>query len=290
MRVTVDAAGNAVAYDDYDPWGMLMDGRSYNAGQADARYKFTGKEKDTETGLDYFGARYYDGRIGRWLSPDPIIKPWESPYGAFANNPVCLIDPDGRDTVEISQGSGELESHTEAEGNDVFFVVDENGQRLRSISFDQGTLQGINRPSTKIKLNDGTVEDRKVTLFSINGDDNAQKLFEFLADPTSTDVEWTHAEIGTEKSSRNIVGSMHAKMSTPVGQYLRNAHYTLRQVSHNHPEGSLAFPSPGDMKNAKLYDESTLLRVYVHPNIYRYYSQFGLVLPEMIVTPKRKDE
>jgi RHS repeat-associated protein len=34
------------------------------------RYKFTGKERDTESGLDYFGARYYASSMGRWMSPD----------------------------------------------------------------------------------------------------------------------------------------------------------------------------------------------------------------------------
>ncbi|MBN9617470.1 MAG: hypothetical protein BGO25_08230 [Acidobacteriales bacterium 59-55] len=35
-------------------------------------YKFTGKERDTESGLDYFGARYYSSSMGRFMSPDPL--------------------------------------------------------------------------------------------------------------------------------------------------------------------------------------------------------------------------
>jgi RHS repeat-associated protein len=34
--------------------------------------QFTGKERDAETGLDYFGARYFSGVQGRWTSPDPV--------------------------------------------------------------------------------------------------------------------------------------------------------------------------------------------------------------------------
>jgi RHS repeat-associated protein len=74
-----------------------MDGRSYNAGQADARYKFTSKERDTETGLDYFGKRYYDARIGRWLAVDPEMENdlSLSPFNYAFNNPILHVDPDG---------------------------------------------------------------------------------------------------------------------------------------------------------------------------------------------------
>jgi hypothetical protein len=50
VRVTVDADANVVAYDDFDPWGMTLETRSGNSGQADARYKFTANERDTGTG------------------------------------------------------------------------------------------------------------------------------------------------------------------------------------------------------------------------------------------------
>ena len=51
-----------------------MDGRSYNAGQADARYKFTGKEKDTETGLDYPPNRMADIVLFRKLLRTPLWR------------------------------------------------------------------------------------------------------------------------------------------------------------------------------------------------------------------------
>ena len=64
---------------------------------------FTGKERDSETGFSYFGARYYDSDIlTGWLSVDPLADkyPGLSPYAYCAWNPVKLVDPDGRD-VEI---------------------------------------------------------------------------------------------------------------------------------------------------------------------------------------------
>jgi RHS repeat-associated protein len=60
-------------------------------------YKFNGKELDQETGLYYYGARYYTPEIGIWLSVDPLSDkyPSLSPYAYCALNPVILVDPDG---------------------------------------------------------------------------------------------------------------------------------------------------------------------------------------------------
>ena len=58
------------------------------------RYAFQGQEKDTETGMEAFQLRLWDGRIGRWLSPDPYGQ-YASPYIGMGNNPVNLTDPDG---------------------------------------------------------------------------------------------------------------------------------------------------------------------------------------------------
>lgn len=267
------------------------------------RYGFGGHEKVDEvkgTG-NHYTAPYWemDPRLAKRWNPDPVVKHHESPYAVLANNPILFVDPSGADTVEVFKGSGELHNHTEADGNDVFFMVekDEEGNinRLNQISFDEGTLKGINRPNVKVKQKDGGTEDRKLTLFNINGDENATKLFEFFADPENTNVEWTQAKIGTEKSGSNIVGSSHDRSSTPVGHYLRVTRYTLREVIHNHPSG-IARPSRGDRSGAKLYHENngkTILRIYTHPNNYVEYDEYGLImsLPEIeIRAPKKSDD
>ena len=61
---------------------------------------FTGKERDSETGFSYFGARYYDSDIlTGWLSVDPMADkyPGLSPYAYCANNPIKLVDPNGEE-------------------------------------------------------------------------------------------------------------------------------------------------------------------------------------------------
>ena len=70
-----------------------------------SRYKYNGKEKDPESGLHYYGARYYDSDISQWLSIDPMADkyPSLSPYNYCADNPVVLVDPDGRDFDSVSE-------------------------------------------------------------------------------------------------------------------------------------------------------------------------------------------
>ncbi len=80
---------------DFDPWGVLMPGRTLGSGTKEG---FTGKEQDTETGLDYFGARYYMPALARWAAVDPLSEkhPEWSPYNYVLDNPLALFDPDGR--------------------------------------------------------------------------------------------------------------------------------------------------------------------------------------------------
>ena len=66
---------------------------------------FTGKEKDSETGYYYFGARYYNPDLSLWLSVDPMADkyPSLSPYNYCAWNPMKLVDPDGNDWYEYTE-------------------------------------------------------------------------------------------------------------------------------------------------------------------------------------------
>ena len=85
----------------------------YNTGQFDTPYKFNGKEKDEETGLHYYGARYLNTDLSIWLSVDPMSDkyPHLTSYNYCANNPVMLVDPDGRDidVVENTTKDGKRE-------------------------------------------------------------------------------------------------------------------------------------------------------------------------------------
>lgn len=81
---------------------MIMEGKSGVSGSPDTRYKFTEKERDAETGYDYFGARYYDARIGRWLALDPLAEKYRA-WTLFAytlDNPINRVDPNGMEVTK----------------------------------------------------------------------------------------------------------------------------------------------------------------------------------------------
>lgn len=65
-------------------------------------HTISAKEKDTETGYSYFGARYYSSDLSIWLSVDPMADkyPSLSPYTYCADNPVKLVDPDGEEVCD----------------------------------------------------------------------------------------------------------------------------------------------------------------------------------------------
>ncbi len=103
-RAVVNASGTVVEAHDYYPFGLLMPGRDYQSGER-TKELFTGKERDGETGLDYFGARYYWAAGGRWWSVDPLLEKYQSfsPYIYSANNPTSYIDTDGKKIMSTKQ-------------------------------------------------------------------------------------------------------------------------------------------------------------------------------------------
>jgi len=96
--VEFDEAGALISYEEYFAFG----GTSYRSVRRDIdvplkRYRYVGKERDDETALYYYGARYYSPWLGRWISPDPAgLKDGTSFYVYTRDNPVRLVDPTGR--------------------------------------------------------------------------------------------------------------------------------------------------------------------------------------------------
>ena len=95
----------------YLPFGEDWVDMKYNTSQYETPYKFNGKEKDQETGYNYFGARYLNPTLSIWLSVDPLSDkyPHLTSYNYCANNPVMLIDPDGRKIVIAGEDGTSVE-------------------------------------------------------------------------------------------------------------------------------------------------------------------------------------
>jgi RHS repeat-associated protein len=81
----------------YNPWGEEMHQWNANTYAFTSPYRFNSKELDPETGLAYYGARYYQNKLGMWLSVDPLsyLSPNQSSFQFVSNNPILRIDPNG---------------------------------------------------------------------------------------------------------------------------------------------------------------------------------------------------
>jgi RHS repeat-associated protein len=106
VRAVTDASGNVVRRHDPLPFG---DG-AVEVAPGDDPLRFTGKPRDVETGLDYFGARYYASRSGQFTSVDPVLdqqkalldpQRWNR-YAYSLNNPLRHVDPDGRQVLDAN--------------------------------------------------------------------------------------------------------------------------------------------------------------------------------------------
>jgi len=94
----LDERGFPISYEEYYPYG----GTTIRAGGIEHKhYHYSGKEKDKQTGLYYYGARYYAPELRRWLSPDPAgTVDGLNLYGFVGGNPILIKDLDGQNGEE----------------------------------------------------------------------------------------------------------------------------------------------------------------------------------------------
>ncbi len=93
-----DASGNPVEQESYDSFGN-------SAGSARTRYGYTGRERDSDTGMLYYRARFYDPQVGRFISEDPIgFRGGDvNLYAYVKNHPLGSIDPAGTEILSARQ-------------------------------------------------------------------------------------------------------------------------------------------------------------------------------------------
>ena len=129
-----DRDGNATQFVCYKPYGeALVD---EHATSFESPWKFNGKELDSETGLYYYGARYYEPVSAMWYGVDALAEKYPSMGGYVycAGNPVKLVDVDGRKIVITNEDGTVLEYSVgmEYQGNDDF--VKETVEYLNAMS------------------------------------------------------------------------------------------------------------------------------------------------------------
>jgi RHS repeat-associated protein len=155
-----DLNADVIHHIEYMPYGeTFFEKRSHWA----TRYKFNAKEKDEETGLYYYGARYYTPDLSVWLSVDPMADkyPSTSPYAYVENNPIMFIDLNGmnKDEYNVNITTGEITKVSNLGGDkfDVFNVSKEHengGQTLvKQYMFDKNENGLINMEDNEYGIN-----------------------------------------------------------------------------------------------------------------------------------------
>jgi len=216
-------------------------GLSTSLYDSDAGSRSTGKERDTESGNDYFGARYYASNMGRWMSPDWAAKAIPVPYAKLdnpqtlnlyayvGNNPLSRRDPDGH-----YQCSGSKDQCAAIKGAlDVVRKADANlkeGSKERTrldkvLSFygAEGQKNGVNVNFGKL---DGAVGQTGTSSFfgffkttTITFDSGAISKFadagkgETVAHEGTHGVDQREGETGTNPYARAFYGEVHAYQS-----------------------------------------------------------------------------
>ena len=106
----VDEGGAVISYEEYHPYGTTAYWSADSSIEVSTRrYRYTGKEKDEETGLYYHGARYYASWLGRWTAADPAgMVDGPNLYAYVRGNPVRLHDPSGMGGLEASDPADPL--------------------------------------------------------------------------------------------------------------------------------------------------------------------------------------
>ena len=200
-----DYTGAPIQYIHYAPYGELIDNQvPYGY---DERYKFTGKERDEETGYDYFGARFY-WQAGTWLSVDPWADkyPQISPYAYCGWNPIKFVDPDGRyfdDTNEETAQKIEAELFTKK----IYAALGNNNQ-MRELYSTWKDIQDMrndgkneyrfeldkNKPGTTSKEEDG---HQIITMYS-----NLETLDETVAHEVRHGGQTARGEISYDNNNQ----------------------------------------------------------------------------------------
>ena len=212
-----------------------------------ARYSFSAKERDMETGLSYFGARYYSSDLSIWLSVDPMSGkyPHQSNYVYCSNNPIMMVDPNGEDEWEVNKSGDICKVPGTEQKPDRLFAIDDEGNRITD---KKGNAKFVDVTSRSMESLNYDSEKDYTTLDFTGDEKNGLAVIRFLS--KNTDVEWSfwggntwdeknHAEVafatlGTSHIKDSDPGSTHLVLNASIKKDIKHSN-PLKFFYHTHP-------------------------------------------------------
>ena len=228
------------------------------------KHTFSSKERDTETGLSYFGARYYSSELSLWLSVDPMSDkyPHQSNYVYCSNNPLKVIDPNGEDEWDLARDGTLTKRENGRTDMDVVHATTKDGEAVDR-HYKSGTI-GQNMESYSMVLYEGQSEEISFTtdVMTFTDMDIATDFFEFAAE--NTEVEWA-LNIG---KAETIVGTSHQEDFNQV-RIPKDVQFQIH--SHWKDSHKLSYKGPNGM-SCPTCDIPMMTK---NPNTFKVYEAFN---------------
>lgn len=205
--------GEVVQHIEYVPFGEVFIEERNNVWNTP--YLFNAKEFDEETGMYYYGARYYEPRISLWMTTDPLEEEYPNiiTYGFCHNNPVVLVDPDGMGDYYNKNG---IWLGNDGKKDNLAYLADVVLDKDGSKHFQNATVLSLKNSELNIFAN---------TVAQESSGDKAESFA--LASAIMNLAEYKGKSIMQTIQSEGIFGYRDGGNST---QYNNNAEYSMAAV------------------------------------------------------------
>jgi RHS repeat-associated protein len=274
VECVTDGAGVPYQYFHYSPWGesLISQTRTPNSTDFSTPYRFNAKELDSESGLFYYGARYYHPMVSKWLGVDPMAseRSWLTPYNFVQNNPITRIDPDGRLDTKYIDEEGNLLLETNDGSQDIITVPNDKIEDFKYFgeSYKNDGMKplydskGWNDNMKAEMLGFETTNQMESVLGGFTRQWSRQKAINFLQNPSIKNAmamsfsealsQWTDAEKVMAGASIGAIGLLSMRnvvTQTSVGPIKGYTRHGLNQaISRNSGRGV----HPSAIKDAAL--------------------------------------
>ena len=192
---------DVVSYSDFSPYGVQLDNRHGEESDRKVKYGYQGSEMDDEIkgeGNSYVTEyRLLDPRIGRWISIDPVLHPWQSPYASMNNNPIWFNDADGQ---KGDKNGSNVDRKTRKEYN----KLRKEGEKLskQSLKAAKNELKSINGEGEIVSWTD----KNKLKHYNVKADDGS-----YIASPEGHDVanKWDEFDKRADPIYEKVLGKYY---------------------------------------------------------------------------------